>query len=108
MDEDFKMIVIPNYLNPDAPKGENLVLVFTIEEMEKATAPRVNPCVRNREAERGQSRMLQAAIRYLEIGLLHHPVQAGQNTHTSSGNHTRSDTLLLKRCGSGGRSGRLP
>jgi hypothetical protein len=32
---DFK-IMIPNYLNPDAPPGENLTLVFTIEEMERA------------------------------------------------------------------------
>ncbi len=36
MDDGFKVIIIPNYLNPDAPKGENLILVFTVEEMERA------------------------------------------------------------------------
>ncbi len=36
MDDDFKVIIIPNYLNPDAPKGENLILLFTIQEMERA------------------------------------------------------------------------
>jgi len=36
MNEDFKIIVLPSHLNPGAPIGESLVLVFTIEEMEQA------------------------------------------------------------------------
>jgi len=36
MNEDFKIIVLPSNLNPGAPTGESLVLVFTIEEMERA------------------------------------------------------------------------
>jgi hypothetical protein len=36
MDENFKIIVLPSNLNPGAPTGENLVLVFTIREMERA------------------------------------------------------------------------
>jgi hypothetical protein len=36
MDEDFKIIVLPSHLNPGAPIGESLVLLFTIEEMERA------------------------------------------------------------------------
>jgi hypothetical protein len=46
--DDFKMIVIPNYLNPDAPKGETLVLVFTIDELERARR-RGESVVRNRK-----------------------------------------------------------
>ena len=34
--QDFKIIVLPSNLNPSGPTGESLVLVFTIEEMEKA------------------------------------------------------------------------
>jgi len=33
---DFKIIVLPSYLNPGSPTEESLVLLFTIEEMEKA------------------------------------------------------------------------
>ena len=36
MNENFKIIVLPSHLNPGAPTGESLVLLFTIEEMEKA------------------------------------------------------------------------
>ncbi len=36
MDENFKIIVLPSNLNPGAPTGDSLVLVFSIEEMEKA------------------------------------------------------------------------
>ncbi len=36
MSEDFKIIVLPSNLNPSAPAGESLVLLFTIDEMEKA------------------------------------------------------------------------
>lgn len=50
MKDDFKMIVIPNYLNPETPEGENLVLVFTIEEMERARR-RGETVVRNKEAK---------------------------------------------------------
>ena len=50
MTEDFKMIVVPSYLNPDAPEGENLVLVFTIQELERARR-RGESVVRNREAK---------------------------------------------------------
>ncbi len=47
MEDDFKMIIVPNYLNPEAPKGENLFLVFTIEELERARM-RGESVVRNR------------------------------------------------------------
>lgn len=36
VDENFKIIILPSDLNPGAPTGESLVLLFTIEEMEKA------------------------------------------------------------------------
>lgn len=36
MNEDFKIIVLPLDLNPGAPTGESLVLIFSIEEMERA------------------------------------------------------------------------
>lgn len=36
MNEDFKIIVLPSDLNPGAPTGESLVLIFSIEEMERA------------------------------------------------------------------------
>ncbi len=36
MNEDFKMLVVPSYLNPEAPEGETLVLIFTIDELERA------------------------------------------------------------------------
>jgi len=36
MSEDFKMIILPSDLNPNAPIGESLILVFTIGEMERA------------------------------------------------------------------------
>ena len=52
MQDDFKMIVIPNYLNPEAPDGESLVLVFTIDEMEKARR-RGESVVRNKMAKGG-------------------------------------------------------
>ena len=85
MADDFKMIIIPNYLNPEAP-NENLVLVFTVEEMEKARR-RGESVVRNRE-RKGEKSKLQAALRILK-GILNHSVQARQNTNTS-GNHTRT------------------
>ena len=50
MKDDFKMIVVPSYLNPDAPEGESLVLVFTIDELERARR-RGESVVRNREAK---------------------------------------------------------
>lgn len=34
--QDFKIIILPSHLNPGAPTGESLVLVFTIGEMEQA------------------------------------------------------------------------
>ena len=34
--DDFKILVVPSNLNPGAPPGESLVLVFSIQEMEKA------------------------------------------------------------------------
>lgn len=36
MNDDFKVLVLPSHLNPGAPTGESLVLLFTIDEMEKA------------------------------------------------------------------------
>jgi hypothetical protein len=36
LDDDLKMITIPSYLNPAAPESEDLVLVFTIGELERA------------------------------------------------------------------------
>ena len=36
MSDDFKMLIIPSYLNPGAPEGETLVLIFTIDELERA------------------------------------------------------------------------
>lgn len=35
-DDGFKTILIPSYLNPGAPEGETLLLVFTVEELERA------------------------------------------------------------------------
>jgi hypothetical protein len=52
--EDFKIIVIPSYLNPGAPEGENLVLVFTIAELEVARK-RGETIIHNRMAK-GMSR----------------------------------------------------
>jgi len=46
-DDQLKIIVIPSYLNHKAPAGESLVLVFTIEEMERARK-RGESVVRNR------------------------------------------------------------
>ena len=47
MSDDFKIIVLPSHLNPSGPTGESLVLVFSIEEMEKARV-RGEAMLRNR------------------------------------------------------------
>ena len=57
--EDFKIIVLPSNLNPGGPTGESLVLVFSIEEMERARQ-RGESMLRNR-MRKGVSR--DAAIR---------------------------------------------
>jgi hypothetical protein len=36
MNDDFKMLIVPSYLNPDAPPVETLILIFTLEELERA------------------------------------------------------------------------
>lgn len=54
MNEDFKIIVLPSNLNPGAPTGESLVLVFSIEEMERARQ-RGEAMLRNR-MKKGVSR----------------------------------------------------
>jgi hypothetical protein len=36
MRKEFKILVIPAHLNPGAPEGETLVLLFSFEEMERA------------------------------------------------------------------------
>ena len=48
--EDFKIIFVPSYLNPGAPEGENLLLVFTIAELEVARR-RGETIVKNRMAK---------------------------------------------------------
>jgi hypothetical protein len=53
MDE-FKIIVLPSNLNPGAPAGESLVLLFTIQEMETARQ-RGESMLRNR-MKKGMSR----------------------------------------------------
>jgi len=59
MNDDFKIIIVPSNLNPGAPTGESLVLLFTIEEMEKARR-RGEAMLQNR-MKKGVSR--DAAIR---------------------------------------------
>ena len=48
--QDYKMIVVPSYLNPGAPEGESLVLVFTIDELEWARR-RGESVIRNRKTK---------------------------------------------------------
>jgi hypothetical protein len=52
--QDFKMLVVPSYLNPGAPEGETLILIFSIDELERARR-RAELTIRNR-MEKGITR----------------------------------------------------
>jgi len=48
------MLVVPSYLNPGAPEGETLILIFSIDELERARR-RAELTIRNR-MEKGITR----------------------------------------------------